>query len=254
MIAKRLKSLFLFSILLIPLVSRGEVYVYSRSYGESYLGKPLMAYQVIDEDFSRKDINKVLFISEGVHGNEYLGLTKKLLEEKFWNNLRSNHPLKAFLKTAGSIFITPQVNPDGITRKSRTTYDGTDLNRDFIDSKLSQLESFYLVEFIKDEIANLKVKYRISVDLHCCGGKLLQAQSSQISKSIPFITVLRNTESFKVPIQYTHEHFQESFQGTLKDYLNQKFNFHSFTFENFEMENPLREIETLLENLPFLMI
>ena len=254
MIAKRIKLLFLISILFLPLLSRGEVYVYSRSYGESYLGKPLMAYQVIDENFNRNDIKKVLFISEGIHGNEYLGLTKKLLEEKFWNSLRANHPLKAFLKTAGSILIAPQVNPDGIKKKSRTTYDGTDLNRDFMDSRLNQLESFYLIEFIKDEIANKKVKHKVSVDLHCCGGKLLQAQNSQLSKSTPFITILKNTESFKVPIQYTKDHFQDNFKGTLKDYLNQKFNFHAFTFENFEMESPLREIETLLENLPFLTI
>ncbi len=252
MIAKLMRTFLCLSIALLSSMTHGEIFVYSKTYGESFLGNPLEAYRVTNSNYSLNDLNKVLFLSEGVHGNEYLGLTTKLLSENFWNTLNANHPLKKFLNSAGVIFIVPQVNPDGILKHNRFNHDGVDLNRDFSDQKLNQIESYSLIEFIKDEILPFNFKHKISVDLHCCGGKLLQAQDSAISQKTPYITVLKNTESYKVPIQYTHELFNENFKGTLKDYLSSKYSFIAFTFENFEMDNPLREIEDLLERLPFL--
>jgi len=95
--------------------------------------------------------------------------------------------------------------------------------------------------------SNLMLK--VSIDLHCCGGVLLQAKNINIHLDTPFISVHRGDIHKKVPIQHSFDYYQKENMGTLKDYLNNEFEFISFTFENFEMNNPLRELEFLLEKI-----
>ena len=252
MVLKRLTHFHVLLILIAASFSSftyGKAIVKSGSYGRSYEDRVLTSYKIVDDSYAQNELTKVLLITEGVHGNEYMGITNKLTQVNYWHQLPVTHPLKAFLKQAGVIYILPKVNPDGIERKSRFTYNGHDLNRDFLERKLNQQESYYLSEFVKEEIAPLSIKTKISVDLHCCGGKLLQAKDMNVSDNYPFITVLRGPEAMKVPVQHTRDHFKTFFPGTLKDYLHENFGFKAFTFENFEIDHPLRELEVLLEKI-----
>lgn len=206
------------------------------TYGHTLEGRPLNAYRFYKKSSLTK--RKALLLTEGMHGNEYLGMLDELVTQRQGQDLlRENFEL--FVNQGGVVVIVPQVNPDGIARSSRLNSQGRDLNREFIKGALDSNESLYLTQWIDRELKDLDAKLEFAADYHCCGSFLLY----------PETTLLSPLQDFKKVLLPFQEHFSKDFQvgltkdlfgyktfGTLKDYLNRTYGTLSFTVEATSME------------------
>lgn len=189
-------------------------------------------------------------MTEGVHGNEYMGIVEKMPAIFHESDLPG---FRDFTSEGGILFIIPQVNPDGVERKSRFTMMNTDLNRDFDSKKLHEQESYLFSLWIKNELQVSKANLILAVDYHCCKGAMIHPKFS--SDKNPFL-YQKKFEKIKLLMR---KHVDQSYQngttkvifgnkttGTLKDYLFQEYGAISLTFEGISLD---KEGEKLNEHV-----
>jgi succinylglutamate desuccinylase len=179
---------------------------------------------------------KIIIITEGIHGNEYLGLTSKLstaIKDQMVGESFSN-----FFQNGGVFIIIPKVNPDGVLTRTRASFKGEDLNRAFtVQSHPSALndhsESALLIKFIDKFLEGSKAKLVFAVDYHCCGGAGLIPSDSNVSNQFySFLDVsMKSLLNKSYAIRKTKDIFGQQFKGTLKDYWFEKYQSPALTFE-----------------------
>ena len=123
-------------------------------------------YEMYAYTFAPKEYEKTLFITSGIHGNEFVGT---LAFARFMELLCAQdgtHEGLAYLRNKVRIIAIPIVNvwSRGET-KCRENANGVDLNRDFDD--LSQAESRNIVALLQRH----KSEVSVVMDLHCASAK-----------------------------------------------------------------------------------
>lgn len=206
-------------------------------YGLSFESRALNGYTLYKSGPFKQ--RRAVLLSEGIHGNEYLGLLDRLI---VLESLPQH--FKNFVTSGGVIFVIPQVNPDGVFRKNRFSSFGTDLNRDFRVRRLQMQETHSLSKWIEAELKKLDAQLVLAIDYHCCVGALLYPDSAKAKSNALFsryyqdITSLaQKTISEKISGGVTQDFFGRKTFGTLKDYWFQKYSAISFTFEAPSMDN-----------------
>lgn len=233
-----------FFLSLLPSLSYGEISkikIKKLEYGTSFAGKELIAYKIFQEgNFSRR---LVALLTDGIHGNEYTGVGDDFIKAFTKNKNEWGSGLKGFFKDGGVFLIVPRVNPDGVKKGSRYSSLGSDLNRDFnrIEDKpfFSQQETFYLDQFVRNELSQ-KNQLVLAVDYHCCAKSLLYPPNFS-GKTDKFLEGLYSKmfSSLKEHLgphyvmKSTKEVFGQTFEGTMKDYWFKEFGTISFTFEGY---------------------
>ena len=205
-------------------------------YGYSFKNKPLYAYKIADVGSNHAN-RKAVILTEGAHGNEY----KSILEELI-NSPKKLEKFRAkFHKqlAAGLIFyVFPMINPDGVEKGSRLSSMGIDLNRDFDDKRLVNQESYFLVNFVENDLKDESAKALFAVDYHCCGGALLPpVELVDDIRSKKIIKAAQKSISPKFQLANTKKFFGKKFVGTLKDYWFSKLGAYSLTYESLDLES-----------------
>lgn len=142
-------------------------YAYERTtriiYGKSVLGNQLEAYEILGDGTNEKTI----FLDFAVHGyeDEYAKDGKVLTE--LANNLVNYYTLNPDKLGDYKMLIVPCANPDGaISGKNnyraekddafgRCTYDGVDMNRDFMEGRFYAIESQALRDLMQQYPMNI---------------------------------------------------------------------------------------------------
>lgn len=174
--------------------------------------------------------NKVIIITEGVHGNEYIGFADKIKESLLDESSLIGE--KLYFKSGGAVLIVPKVNTDGVSLKTRKNSLGQDLNRHFKLSLKVASESEQLMDFLKffTKIKNLKPLF--AIDYHCCAGKVLKANNDDSKEFYRYLNfALKKDLNRDFTVTSTLKVFGKFFKGTLKDYMNTEFKIPSITYE-----------------------
>lgn len=200
-------------------------------YGLSFESRSLVGYKLYKNGPFKN--RRAVLLSEGIHGNEYLGLLDRLvslnsLPEKF----------QKFITNGGVLLVIPQVNPDGVYRKNRYSSFGTDLNRDFRVNRLQMQETHLLSQWVESELKQFEAQLVLAIDYHCCVGALLYPDS-QDSRSHELFkryysditSMAQSSISSEITSGVTKDFFGRKTFGTLKDYWFKKYAAISFTFE-----------------------
>jgi len=200
-------------------------------YGLSFESRSLFGFKLYKNGPFKN--RRAVLLSEGIHGNEYLGLLDRLvsleeLPEEF----------QSFVNSGGVLLVIPQVNPDGVYRKNRYSSFGTDLNRDFRVSRLQMQETHQLSKWVESELKQLEAQLVLAVDYHCCVGALLypdseESQAPELFKRYyqEITSMAQSSISSKITSGVTKDFFEKETFGTLKDYWFKKYAAISFTFE-----------------------
>lgn len=228
--------------------AEAQVKVSEIKYGTSFLGKSLLAYKLYkDGDFSSR---KSVLITEGVHGNEYMGIVEKLpsIFQK-----RRLPGFRRFIDEGGILLVVPQMNPDGVARRRRKTMMAVDLNRDFAPDKLNEQESYLFSQWIESELRKSGAELVLAIDYHCCKGAIIHPDFASPSKSNAYargVKEITHLMQRHVDSSYakgtTREIFGRPNNGTLKSYLFRRFGALSLTFEGI---SPKEEGEKLSEHV-----
>lgn len=121
-------------------------------------------------------VKKVFMITGATHGNEYLNIADRLMDEM----LNPQHAeFHEFYMRGGAFFIIPIFNPDGYTSDRRYNANGVDLNRDY-DNLITQISRFTQPEtnnadqWLENYLDQTGADLTVSMDYHCCyNGSLL---------------------------------------------------------------------------------
>ncbi len=199
--------------------------IQSHLYGKSKEGRDLVALELGIKNISPKSY---IVLVEGVHGNEYMGILKRIIKR----SIKELHLIKRYLNMGGKILFFPKFNPDGVRVRSRNNSSNLDLNRKF-GSKLaesSEISSF--VDFLRNKLLKNEANLLFGLDYHCCAGKILVEESTIDAKTIKKIQTLVN-KSFKDKYEVSNSYkvFGTDFKGTLKKFLAKEFNSLSMTYE-----------------------
>ena len=216
------------------------------TYGTSFEGRDLTS-KIIHLK-SRRPI-KAVILTEGTHGNEYIGFVDGIEKHILKGELTSG--FKNYLNNGGSLILIPKVNMDGVHNRTRHNVPGLDLNRKFTKKNQNFDEATQLVSFLKKYLKNKEIEPLFAVDYHCCGGKALKPT---IDKNPAFYNYLENSMQFHLGSKYkvinTKELFGKVFEGTLKDYFSKNFNVPAITFEAASLfNNSVKNQVALWDNL-----
>lgn len=213
-------------------------------------GKTLKGNQLVAKVFSFRNVkpNKAIILTEGVHGNEYIGITKEI--SKFFETNSLNQNFLSFFKKSGSLIIISEVNKDGVETRSRFNSQGIDLNRHF-SANTKNNEAKSLMDFLKVYLSKNEIEPLFAIDYHCCGGKALRPT---IKKNQFFYKYLKNSLKYflgnKFDLINTKELFGKTFKGTLKDFFSEELNTPAITFEAKSLfENSQEKQIQFLENV-----
>lgn len=217
-----------------------EIQIEKIQYGTSFESRPLSGFKIYRQGpFLGR---KVILLTEGVHGNEYLGHLDKLIETSD-NGVNLPPEIKKFVSSGGIVLLVPKVNPDGVFHKSRHSRFGIDLNRDFKMSQVKMQESRMLVQWIDQELQQHNANLVLSVDYHCCGGGLLHPENESSERDQLFQRHYKDISQImktKLNPEYrlgkSEDFFGKKNLGTLKDYWFEKYGAISFTFEAESMQ------------------
>ncbi len=141
------------------------------NYGKSKEGRPLFALKISDNADKDENEPKIMFTA-ATHGDELitvevlLGLIKKLL-----NSYETDKRLRGFIENS-EIYFIPVVNPDGFSKKSRYSANGTDPNRVYpwpkrpeVDIKVPCIT--HIMNFYN------KMNFKGSIDFHAKGKMIM---------------------------------------------------------------------------------
>ncbi len=145
-------------------------------YGRSGQNKPLMALRIMNRDVSTKG-RPAVFISEAIHGNEYLHITDRLPFE-FLAKTNPAPEFNRFIENGGVVYFVPIMNPDGYSAGQRGNAVGADLNRDFKiqaagNQGFRQPETLAVTNFVALEAQSLQLTVEATMEYHCCIGGLI---------------------------------------------------------------------------------
>jgi len=210
-------------------------------YGKSVLGRPLRILVAYRRDVPAAE-RPSLFMSGSTHGSEYLNLEDRL-PERLLSRAREDSAIARFLATGGALVFVPIVNPDGYEIHSRTNANGVDLNRDW-DLPSTGYTGFREVEtrLLAHQLLELEkpphsLRYRVTVDYHCCVGAVLHPWSHGTSRLPPEARARHEAvgklahEIFGVAHGTTAEILGYSPLGTSKDYYYLRHGALAFTYE-----------------------
>lgn len=222
-----MKKLLILSFLLLPLSSQSKTVKKLIQYGVSASGRPLIANIFYDSSVLQHGL---IFISEGMHGNEYLGLVSGITK----NLLQDNSVFEAYIKAGGVVMTIPQINPDGVHFKSRFNIIGKDLNRDFHDKKKSEhRETRSLKLFLDKFLVHHSLKFQFAMDYHCCATALLHPNEDSVNKDL-YMSIANISSKYlgkTYIMSSTKKVFGKFYKGTLKDYLFNKYRVPTMTYE-----------------------
>lgn len=217
-----------------------EIQIDKIHYGSSFESRPLTGFKIFRQGPYQG--RKAILLTEGVHGNEYLGHLDKLIETSD-NGLNLPPEIKKFVSSGGIVLLVPQVNPDGVHHKSRHTRFGLDLNRDFKLSQVRMQESRFLAQWVDKELQSHSANLVLSIDYHCCGGGLLHPELESSDRDELFqrhYQDISKTMQAAISSEYrlgmSQDFFGKKNLGTLKDYWFQKYGTLSFTYEGESMQ------------------
>lgn len=126
-------------------------------------------------------LRPAVLITDLTHGNEYTGVVDRLAGY-LAENSRVAGPVAEFFDKGGVVYMAPVVNPTGYELRSRRTRDDVDLNRVYVDEKISEYEEVSaLLSFLEESLMQDGAELRVNFDYHCC------------SKSSEFPVFLRPT-------------------------------------------------------------
>lgn len=210
-------------------------------YGKTKSGKDLYVIR-IHKDEHKLPIRPAVLITGGVHGNEYMGLVKKM-GKQFDQSLPG---FKEFFTSGGVVYLFPELNPDGVVSKNRFNNHGIDLNRDFkIGRAPSQEESSQFIKFIEKDLDQFHARLILAVDYHCCAKSLIypeiKSKKSNFYKDHfdKIVGLMKTHIDPEYVSGVTKDIFGHATHGTLKAYWYKKYGALSFTYEG---ENPKREM------------
>lgn len=213
---------------------------------------------------------QTILLSGGMHGNEYLGF-EHLLGELFLKPKSKKEPLtelQRFIQKGGRVLFVPLLNPDGFVEKTRTNSEKKDLNRFFKLSKspdskpieVSLIENWIESKFSHPSHEDFPSKNLLfSIDYHCCKKALLypnafiNIQQRSIAKESSTLQSKMNQNLQSLSTLFPKifgMHFRTGFtekllgykaNGTIKDYLFEKYQTLSFTFEGEETNSDFKE-------------
>lgn len=210
-------------------------------YGTTLKGRQLRMLVVKDRK-PASAARPTLLLSGSTHGNEYLNLEDRI-PEKILENIEEGGEFAKFVKAGGAFVFVPILNPDGYDLRRRGNSKQIDLNRDW-DVPSADFRGFREIE--TRELAKKlhsftegsdRLKYRVSVDYHCCIGALLHPWSHTTQK-LPADDLRRHQSVGEVAQQLldvdsgtTPEILGYSPTGTTKDYYYSRYGTLSFTYE-----------------------
>lgn len=208
-------------------------------YGKSFLGKPLRL--VITQKPGAYSFRPTLLMTGSTHGNEYLNIEDRLPLELLKKSQDQASPVRKFLDRGGALIFVPIVNPDGYDSQKRENARGVDLNRDWALPELGfrgfkENESRALAEKLEAYFQS-GLRYRVTVDYHCCMGAILYPYSYQDSP-LPKAdalghAVLSNlaSKALGVKVGTTGKILGYFPRGTTKDYYYLRYGAKAFTYE-----------------------
>lgn len=182
----------------------------------------------------------MVFLTAGSHGNEISGHMQYFLTKA------NSVDLTNLINNGLTIYIVPQLNPDGVSLKKRLSHPGIDLNRQFQVGGYQLQEAYFLKQFIDTEIVNKDMKVELAIDYHCCSNSLIkpagvQPSDANYSKYQQILSHGKRYLSSKIEMGNTIDFFAKSNTGTLKDFWHTAHNAVSLTFEA-NSTNPTKSI------------
>ncbi|MBI1859372.1 MAG: succinylglutamate desuccinylase/aspartoacylase family protein [Deltaproteobacteria bacterium] len=157
-------------------------------YGQTAQGRTLRLLALYRHDL-HPATRPTLYITGSIHGNEYLNIEDRL-PETIITQSKGQGTFQKFIDTGGAVVFVPIVNPDGYDLRQRENTHDTDLNRDW-DVPPANFKGFTEVETGNlssklDELGEkLGLRYRVTVDYHCCAGALLYPWSYETETTLP---------------------------------------------------------------------
>lgn len=218
--------------------SKKNLKVASVNYGDSFAGEKLVGHSLMfSGNFSNR---RVVLVTGGIHGNEYLGIAQGIFDQTSSGNL-SLEFLKFFEK-GGILLVAPKVNPDGIKLGKRHSLLGKDLNRDFNhespDEFLQQQESHGLAKWVESELQKYNGQLILAMDYHCCAKSLIHPNFSLEKEQVLYqkitteiVSSLREVVGADYRLGETKDIFGRTTAGTLKEFWFKKYGTISYTFE-----------------------
>lgn len=209
-------------------------------YGKSVKGKPLKLMLVMKP--GRWTQRPTFVMTGSTHGNEYLNIEDRLPEELLKKSKREG-AVASYLAHGGAFVFVPILNPDGFDSRIRENAHGVDLNRDW-DVPPAGFKGFKEVETraLADKLEALSgrgtgLKYRVTVDYHCCIGAVLYPWSYKKENLTDTDTASHQAlgdianKTLKIDVGTTGDVLGYNPVGTTKDYYYVRYGANAFTYE-----------------------
>lgn len=230
-------------------MAHAKVKIQKIKYGKSFGGRDLVLYKIFDAQVTgvNKSFRQAVIITEGIHGNEYVGIVQDYIDSFNKRHLQDKK-LLSFVESGGILYLAPNLNPDSVKKGRRLSSLSTDMNRDFAASKLFLPESYHLTNWIDKDLKKSKAKLSMAIDYHCCAKSLIHPEHDKgiihhfhghyqrVHKELEQVF----SQSFKMGI--SRDIFGQQHHGTLKDYWFKKYQTLSFTFELEKLELMNKEV------------
>lgn len=210
------------------------------TYGTSVQSRPLRFLIAAKPVRGLKD-RPTLLMTGAMHGNEYLNIEDRL-PESLIRRATQGGSLGTFVDRGGVVIFVPILNPDGYVGRKRSNANGVDLNRDWDvlpagHKGLKERETQLLAEALESLRKDMGLKFRVTVDYHCCAGALLVPWSYTKERLPPAadaehkaIAELAN-RYLSLQIGSTGSVLGYSPMGTTKDYFFSRYGATAFTYE-----------------------
>jgi predicted deacylase len=163
------------------------------------------------------------------------------LESVLWELSSQKGEVADFIDAGGALVFIPVVNPDGYARQDRYNAEGLDLNRHWNESEQSKETRAWKKGLDGLSEGAPSFRYVYSIDYHCCRSVALIPETVERDLSHqPRVEKLRAffKKVFRIPVGNTENLLGYASQGTLKDYLWEKFGTLSVTYEGTAYHEP----------------
>lgn len=210
------------------------------TYGQSVEGRPLQLL-VAGKPGNRHGDRPTLVMTGAMHGNEYLNIEDRL-PERLIRRATEGGSLRPFVERGGVVIFVPVLNPDGYVNRRRGNANGVDLNRDWDVTPaghkgLKEKETQLLAQAFERLRREMGLRFRVTVDYHCCAGALL-VPWSYTRDVLPEAAAAEHRAIAELAGRYlsleigsTGNVLGYSPLGTTKDYFFSRYGATAFTYE-----------------------